>query len=111
VLVVRDRLVSLAAGGGELAQPERRGRADQAAHPHQGGELAGVPRGAAEVAQRETSEQPGQRETGARQVVEIDVAARLVDRLEGVGNAALRQCVAGLRGHTGGIVRCRIEHA
>ena len=110
-LVVRLGLVGLTACRGELAEPERRGRADHAADAHQVGEVAGVRRGAPQVTECQLGEDPGERERDPRAVVETVVVARTVHRAHGVGNTALRQGVAGMVHNTGGVVRSRIEHA
>src|SRR5262249_6255532 len=110
-LVVGDGLVVLAAGGGELAQPEVRDGGHRAADPEQAREVAGVRRGAAQVAEGEPAEQAGQRDRGSPGVVEVVAAASTIDDVHGVGDAALRQRVAGLSHNTGGVVRRYVEHA
>ena len=61
--------------------------------------------------QRELGQQPGEGERDPAGVVEIVVVARAVDRVQGVRDPALRQCVAGMVHNTGGIVRRESEHA
>jgi hypothetical protein len=110
-LVVGHGLVVLAAGGGELTQAERRGRAHDAAHAHQVRQVAGVGGSTAEVAEGQLGEQAGEGERHEAELLEPVNPARALDRLQGVSDPALRQCVTGMHHNTGGIVRRGFEHA
>jgi hypothetical protein len=105
-LVRGDREVRLAAGGRELGEAEPRHRRQPSAPAGERGQLARVGRGAADVTTGEAREQSDHGETGPGQVVGV-LPAHAVHGGRGVGDSALRQCVAGFDEYTGGIVRYR----
>ncbi len=108
-LEVGHRLVGLAPRRGELAETEAGAGGHGSADAHQRGQLAGERCGAAQVAAGQPRQQPGQGELDPGILGEVVVVARTVHQVQGVGDAALQQRVAGFDEYTGGNVRCRFE--